>query len=90
MMKNYTTIKKRLLKDKVIKKEYDNLGMEFELIREIIEQRLKKGLTQAQLARKLKTKQSAIARLESGRCNPTVLFLRNVAEALDSELKISL
>ena len=89
-MKNYTTIKKRLLKDKIVKKEYDSLGPEFELRKEIIEQRRKKGFTQAQLARKLKTKQSAIARLESGRYNPTVSFLRNVAEALDSELKISL
>ena len=89
-MKNYTTIKERLLKNKAIKKEYNNLGPEFKLIREIIEQRLKKGLTQAQLARRLGTKQSAIARLESGRYNPTISFLSNVAEALDSELKISL
>jgi predicted transcriptional regulator len=88
-MKNYTTIKKRLLKDKIIRKEYNNLGSEFKLIQEIIERRLKKGLTQTQLARKLKTKQSAIARLESGRCNPTVSFLQHVAKALDSELNKS-
>lgn len=89
-MKNYTTIKKKLLKNRIVKKEYNNLNLEFELIEKIITQRLKKGFTQAQLARKLKTKQSAIARLESGKYNPTVSFLRNVANALDSELNISL
>lgn len=54
------------------------------------ERRLEKGLTQEVLARKVGTKQAAIARLESGRANPTVSFLKRVAGALDAELEIRL
>lgn len=45
---------------------------------------------QAALAKKMKTKQSAIARLESGNYNPTLLFLAKVAKALDARVKIFL
>ena len=88
--KNYKQFKKKLLKDKEIKKAYEELGPEFALIRMIIKKRLEKGLTQKELARRIGTKQSAVSRLESGAYNPTLSFLKKVAEALDSELKISL
>ncbi|MDA2922548.1 helix-turn-helix transcriptional regulator [Patescibacteria group bacterium AH-259-L07] len=87
-MKSYKTLKSQLLKDKEVKKAYDELGPEFELIQLIIEQRLKQGLTQAELAKKIGTKQSAISRLERGTYNPTVSFLRKIAEALGTELHI--
>jgi len=51
--------------------------------------RAKKKLTQKALAKKLGTKQSAIARLESGRANPTLEFMQKTAEALDKKLVIS-
>lgn len=88
-MESFNTFKKGLLKDKEIKKAYDELGPEFELIQTIIEKRLKQGLTQAELAKKIGTKQSAISRLEQGTYNPTVAFLRKLANALDKELHIS-
>ena len=55
----------------------------------IIERRLAKGLTQSDLAKKLGTKQSAIARLESGNYNPSLAFLNKVATALDTKLKVT-
>lgn len=79
-----------MLKDPEIRKAYDDLGPEFELISMLIKKRLKKGLTQAALARKLGTKQSAIARLESGASNPTVASLRKVAHALDAKFRVSI
>lgn len=88
-MKSYKTIKRQLLKDEKIKKAYDELGPQFALIEAIIEERLKQGLTQAQLAKKLGTKQSAISRLERGAYNPTLSFLRRLADALGVELRIS-
>jgi ribosome-binding protein aMBF1 (putative translation factor) len=88
-MKSYKTLKKQLLADKQIKKAYDDLGPEFELIEMIIEKRIKNGLTQSELAKKIGTKQSAISRLERGTYNPTVAFLQKVASALDVKLKIS-
>ncbi|MFH1968319.1 MAG: helix-turn-helix transcriptional regulator [bacterium] len=88
-MKTYKELKKKWLKNRKIKKAYDELGPEFELIEMIIERRIKQGLTQAELAKKIGTKQSAISRLERGTYNPTVAFLKNLAEALDVELRIS-
>ena len=89
-MKSYKIFKNHLLKNKEIKKTYDDLEPEFELVQLIIKNRLKAGLTQAELAEKIGTKQSAISRLERGADNPTVSFLRKVAEALGAELHISL
>ena len=89
-MKSYSEVKKQLLKDPEIRKAYDELGPEFALITAIIQKRIEKGLTQAVLARKVGTKQSAIARLESGNYNPSLAFLEKVAKALGVQLTISL
>ena len=87
-MKNWKTLKKELLKDKKTREEYKRLKPRYQLISEIIEARKRKGLTQEDLAKKIGTKQSAIARIESGNANPTVDFLEKVASALDSNLTI--
>ena len=89
-MNDYTKFKKRLFKNKETKQVYEALGPEYAFIGMIIRRRMEQGLTQQDLARKIGTKQTAISRLESGRSNPTISFLRHVAEALDNELKISL
>lgn len=88
-MKSYASLKSDLLKDKEIKKIYDELGPEFLIVEKLIDRRMKQGLTQSDLAHKLGTKQSAISRFESGTTNPTVHFLYKVAEALDTKLKIT-
>ncbi|OGY84227.1 MAG: transcriptional regulator [Candidatus Kerfeldbacteria bacterium RIFCSPHIGHO2_12_FULL_48_17] len=88
-MKSYKTLKNQLLTDKQIRKAYDDLGPEFELIHMLIETRIRKGLTQKALAQKIGTKQSAISRLERGTYNPTVAFLRKLAKALGTDLHIS-
>ncbi len=89
-MKSFDQFKKEMLKDKDIRKAYNDLGPEFTLITAIIEKRLEKGMTQAELARKIGTKQSAIARLESGNYNPTVAMLEKVAKALGARLVVSI
>lgn len=91
-MKNWSKwedVKKELLSDPEVKKEYDRLGPEFAIISQLIELRAKKHLTQKALAKKLGTKQSAIARLESGNGNPTLEFLQKTAKALNKKLVIS-
>ncbi len=87
--REWDEFKKELLSDPEIKKEYDRLGPEFAVISQLIELRAKKKFTQKELAKKLGTKQSAIARLESGRGNPTLEFLQKTAKALDKKLVIS-
>ena len=89
-MKNFKQLKTELLKDKEIRWAYKELMPEFSLIEMIIRRRIKKGLTQRELARKIGTKQSAISRFESGTYNPSFSFLQKLADALGVRLKISL
>jgi len=90
MTTNYQQFKKNLLKDKKVKKAYDELGTEFYLIETVIKKRLEKGLSQKELAQKIGTKQSAISRFEAGGCNPTIAFLQKMACAMGLNMKISL
>lgn len=86
--KDFDVFLKKSLKDPEIKAEYDKLQPEFAMIRAIIEARINKKVTQKQLAKKIGTKQSVISRLETGRANPSVAFLKRMAEALNSTLEI--
>ncbi|HOJ01881.1 MAG TPA: helix-turn-helix transcriptional regulator [Anaerolineaceae bacterium] len=52
--------------------------------------RILRGLTQAQLAEKVGTKQPSIARLENGSSLPSISFLTKLADALDARLEINL
>lgn len=79
---------KESLKDPELKAEYDKLQPEFALIRAMIEGRIKKGVTQETLAKRIGTKQSVISRLETGRANPSVSFLKKLAQALGTRLEI--
>lgn len=79
---------KEALKNPKFKKEYDKLQPEFAVIHAVIEARMRKGVTQEDLAKKIGTKQSVISRLESGRANPSVAFLKKLAQALNSHLEI--
>ena len=76
------------LKNPKIKEEYEKLQPEFEMINAIIKARTKRGLTQDKLAEKMGTKQSVLSRLEKGRANPSLAFLKRLADALNSRLEI--
>ena len=87
---NWREHKKQLMKDPEFRKEYESLEPEYKLAAALIRLRLAKGLTQAQLAALLNTKQESIARLESGSSLPSLSTVKRVAVALDAELEISL
>lgn len=76
------------LRNPEVKAEYDKLQPEFAVIRAVIEARMRKGVTQEELAEKIGTKQSVISRLESGKANPSMNFLKKLAQALNSHLEI--
>jgi ribosome-binding protein aMBF1 (putative translation factor) len=77
------------LKRPKYKKAYDNLEEEYAIIGAMLDARSRAGMTQAQLARKLKTTQSAIARLEGGKGNPSLQTLSRFAAATGTKLKIT-
>lgn len=82
-------VKRQLLQNPELKREYDDLKVLYDIKREIIRLRIEQGLSQKELAEKINTKQSAISRLESGDYNPSLEFLSKVASALGKELHIS-
>jgi predicted transcriptional regulator len=88
-MKTYSQFKKEVLKKRRVKAAYDSFAPEFEVMAALIKRRLEKGFTQKELAERVGTKQSAIARLESGTYNPSLNFLRKVTDALDARLQIT-
>jgi len=89
-MKNYTKIRRTLLKKFSVRNAYQELGPEYVMIRALIQNRIERGLTQAELASKIGTKQSAIARLESGNYNPTIRFLGKIARALRMRVSVTI
>jgi transcriptional regulator with XRE-family HTH domain len=56
----------------------------------MIKIRIEQGLTQKELAEKIGTRQSNISRIESGKYNPSLEFLKKVAKGLNKELIVSL
>lgn len=87
-MEKWEDVKKELLKNKKVAQEYKKLEPRYQLISELIKARVKRGLTQKEIAEKMHTKQSSIARIESGEANPTIEFLEKMTKAMDSKLVI--
>lgn len=75
----------RWREDSEFVKEYDALEEEFALANALI--RARADLSQAELAKRMGTSQSAIARLESGRSRPSTRTLRKFAEATGMKLR---
>ena len=73
-----------------LRKEYEALAPQYEIIKAVIAARIEKQMTQADLAEHADTKQSNISRFESGNYNPSVDFLQKIAVALDKQLEITL
>ena len=69
--------------------EYESMGPEFELAQALIEARSRAGLTQGELARRMGTTQSVVARMEGGRVKPSTRTLERFAKATGMRLKIS-
>ncbi len=78
------------LKDPKVKKAYDDLELEFQIINLMVQRRIEKKLTQNQLAKKLRTKQPVISQFEQGNFNPSIKFLKRLAKALDAKLTITI
>ena len=88
-MTKISELHRRWSKDADYKNAYDALGEEFDLARTLIEARTAAGLSQAQLARRMKTSQSYIARLEGGQVRPSTDALERFAHATRTRLRIA-
>ena len=81
-MKTLRTLKAELLADVNTRAEYDALTDEFSMTRELIAARSRAGLTQGEVAQRMGTTQSVIARLEGGRRMPSIRTVQRYAQAV--------
>lgn len=79
-----------LEKNPELKKELEKEDPVFQLRKKILDLRLNKGLSQAELAEKVGTKQTVISRIENGTCEPQLTTIKKIANALDKSVKIDL
>jgi len=79
-----------LMNDPEYAKHYQDQEEEFNIARELIQARTKIGLTQEEVARRMGTTQSAVARMESGKPQPSLKSLKRYAQATGSKIKIFL
>lgn len=82
---------KELLKKKAVREEYEKLLPEYELAKSIIAQRLRKKMTQKDIANKAGIPQSTVSRIERLTHGlPKLSTLKKIASALDAKLVIKL
>jgi DNA-binding XRE family transcriptional regulator len=86
----FEKLKARLLANPRVKAEYDALAPEFEIAAELLKARLRAGLSQVELAARMGTSQSTIARLENGHTLPSTKTLLRYAEATGSKFHVRL
>jgi transcriptional regulator with XRE-family HTH domain len=91
-MLTHKQLKRRALSRPAVKAEYDRLEPEFALLDEFLRARSEAGLTQAEVAGRIGTTQSVVARLESGnaRHSPTLATLEKYAVAVGCRLEVRL
>lgn len=86
----FAEVKKRLLDDPETARAFDEAAEEYAAFEAMLQARAAAGVTQAEMAERMGTTQSAIARLEGGRVSPSVATLQKYARALGKRLKIEM
>jgi DNA-binding transcriptional regulator YiaG len=88
MGKKMSQLKAELMVDEEFRREYESLNEEFSVAAQLIEARMKANLTQEEVARRMGTTQSVVARLESGSPLPSLRSLKRYASAIGGKLEI--
>jgi ribosome-binding protein aMBF1 (putative translation factor) len=83
-------LKAEWMKDPAFRAEYEKLKPEFALALALVKARTRAGMTQADVARKMRTTQSVVARIESGRNPPNLKTLERYASAVGRRIQVKL
>ncbi|AKM79692.1 MAG: Helix-turn-helix domain protein [Candidatus Beckwithbacteria bacterium GW2011_GWB1_47_15] len=86
----FEELKVEWMKDPGFRREYQKVQPHYQLARQIIGARLKKKMTQAELAKKAKTGQAVISRLEGMNAQPTISLLQRIAQALNTKIELTI
>ena len=87
-MYTFERYKLEALKDEEVRKEYENLQPEYDIIKAMVNARTAQNLTQADLAEKTGISLMDIKKLENGTRNPSLNLLKKLAEGMGMTLKI--
>jgi transcriptional regulator with XRE-family HTH domain len=92
MRRDLKQFRSRALARPEVKRAYDSIAEEFEFLDEILKARASAGLSQAEVAARIGTTQSAVARLESAdsKHSPSIATLQRYASALGYKLQVRL
>jgi ribosome-binding protein aMBF1 (putative translation factor) len=86
----FKKLKSEWMKEAGFRAEYERLKPEFALALALIKARAKAGMTQADVAKKMRTTQSVVARIESGRNPPNLKTLERYANAVGRRIEVKL
>lgn len=89
-MKSFAEFKKKALENPEVREAYQAQAPEFSLVAKLIAARTGAELTQQEVAKRMGTTQSVVARMEGGQQTPSLTSLRKYARAVGRELEISL
>jgi predicted transcriptional regulator len=89
-MIRFEDFKKMVLADPEVRKEYEAQKTEFEVAHALIKARIAAKMTQLDVARKMKTSQSQVARLESGEHFPTIQTIYKYAKAINHKIRLDI
>lgn len=81
-MKALKALKREMLADAATRAEYEATAEEFAIARELIAARSRAGLSQSEVALRMGTTQSVVARLESGKRPPSMRTVERFAQAV--------
>ena len=87
-MTEFDEFKEELLSDPKVKKEYDALGPEYDIIQAMIDARVKQNITQKELSERTGITQADISRIERGTRNPSLAMMKRIAAGLGMQLKL--
>ncbi len=87
-MSDFREFRQELLNDPEVRREYDALEPEFDVIRAMIGARKQQNMTQEELSRRTGITQADISRIENGTRNPSLNMLKRLAEGLGMRLKV--
>ncbi len=86
--KDWSEVRRRRMEKPAARAAYETAELAYELGRQVRELRESHGLSQRELAERMQTTQSVIARLEAGGSKPSISTLERVADALGASVDI--
>lgn len=87
---SHEELHRKWMKDPEYRREYEKLEIEFQIARQIIGARIKRKMSQEELAEKAGTGQAVISRLEGMNAKPSISLLERIARALNTKIRVTI